>query len=87
MVLRDCNIYNSRPLLSEQVLVLKDVLKVVATINYMNWGQKVAESLTSSVPIIGRASGEIAQGLGAGLLTSVAGHGAMERCRTDTKSL
>jgi len=82
MVLRIYSIYNSRPLLLEQVLVLKDVLKVVATINYMNWGQKLAESLSSSVPIIGRASSEIAEGLGAGLLTSVTGHGAIERCRT-----
>lgn len=81
MVLRIHSIYNNRPLLSEQMFVLRDVLRVVATINYVNWGQMMAGSLTSSLPIVGRASGEIAQGLGAGLLTSVAGHGAIDRCR------
>jgi hypothetical protein len=80
MVIGVFGIYNSRPLLSEQMLIIRDVFRIVATVNYMNYGQKVTEQLISSTPIIGRASGELAQGFGAGLLTSVAGHSAIYRC-------
>lgn len=62
------------------LLITRDVLRIVATVNYMNYGQKVTEQLISSTPLTGRTSGEIAQGFGAGLLTSVAGHSAIYRC-------
>jgi len=80
MVIGVFGIYNSRPLLSEQMLIIRDILRIVATVNYMNYGQKLTEQLISSTPIIGRASGELAQGFGAGLLTSLAGHSAVYRC-------
>lgn len=80
MVLRIMRIYNSRPLLKEQILVLRDVLKVVATVNYLNFGEKLMERFLSCVPYVGRALDDFAQGIGAGLLTSATGHGAIYRC-------
>ena len=80
MVLRVMRIYNSRPLLKEQILVLRDVLKVVATVNYLNFGEKLMERFLSCVPYVGRALDDFAQGIGAGLLTSATGHGAIYRC-------
>ncbi len=80
MVLRVMKVYNSRPLLKEQLLVLRDVLKVVATVNYMNFGKKLMERFLSCVPYVGRALDDFAQGIGADLMTSAAGHGAIYRC-------
>ncbi len=81
MVLRVMRIYNSRPMMTEQVLIFRDVLRVVATVNFMNFGQKLMDQLFSHVPYVGRALEDFAEGIGAGLLTSVAGHGALYRCR------
>jgi hypothetical protein len=39
------------------------------------------DQLFSHVPYVGRALEDFAEGIGAGLLTSVAGHGALYRCR------
>jgi len=80
MVLRVMQVYHSRPPLKEQLLVLRDVLKVVATVNYLNFGEKLMERFLLCVPYVGRALDDFAQGIGAGLLTSAAGHGAIYRC-------
>lgn len=82
MVLAVIRIYNSRPTLSEQMLILRDVFRVVATVNYLNFTDKLVERLTSGVPFFSQFAGDVAQGIGAGLLTSVAGHGAIYRCRS-----
>lgn len=82
MVLAVIRIYNSRPTLSEQVLILRDVFRVVATVNYLNFTDKLVERLTSGVPLLSQFAGDVAQGIGAALLTSVAGHGAVYRCRS-----
>ena len=81
MVNKVMAVYNSRPLLREQLFIFRDVLRIVATVNYMNFGEKLMEQLFSRVPYIGQAVDDFAQGVGAGLLTSVAGHGAIYRCR------
>ena len=81
MVLRIVSIYNARPRVREQALVLRDVLAVVATVNFLNYGSRLSQNLLSSVPGLGRFTDDVAQGVGAGLLTSVAGHCAVDRCR------
>jgi hypothetical protein len=43
--------------------------------------KNLLESLGSRVPLIGKCVDDIAQGIGAGFMTSVAGHAAMYRCR------
>jgi hypothetical protein len=80
MAFRVMRIYKSRPTPREEWRILRDILAVVATVNFLNIGRKLIESLFSQVPLIGRVIDDIGQGLGAGLLTSVAGHAAMDRC-------
>lgn len=81
MVIRIVRIYNSRPRFREQLRIFSDTIKVVATVNYINMSKNLVESLGSRVPLIGKCVDDIAQGIGAGFMTSVAGHAAMYRCR------
>ena len=80
MVTRLTSIYDTRPGLREQLLILRDVFTIVATINFLNYGSSLLQNLTASVPLLGRFADDVAQGIGAGLLTSVTGHAAVERC-------
>ncbi len=80
MVLRIARIYRTRPAIREQLLILHDVFAVCATVSFLNIGRKLIENLFSQVPIVGRFIDDIGQGMGAGLMTSVAGHAAMDRC-------
>ncbi len=81
MVLEITRVYNSRPRLREQFRTLVDIGKIVATVNYLNLGAKLFETAFKSVPVIGKVSDDIAQGLGAAWFTSVAGHAAILRSR------
>jgi hypothetical protein len=80
MVLRIASIYATRPVPRDQFLILRDTFRVVATVNLLNAGRTLLESLFSKVPVVGKVLDDIGQGLGAGLFTSAAGHAAMERC-------
>ena len=81
MVTRLIRIYNTRPRLSQQLRIAMDIINVVATVNYINMGKNLIEQLGSKVPGIGRIIDDIAQGIGAGFMTSVVGHAAIYRCR------
>lgn len=74
-------IYNARPAACEQCRILLDILNVIATVNYINMGKNLIEGIGSRVPGIGRFIDDIAQGIGAGFMTTIAGHAAMQRCR------
>lgn len=80
MILKVAEIFASRPLLTEQLLILKDVLKVVATVNFISVSRNLVEGLFANVPVLGRYVDDIGQGLGAGIFTSAAGQAAIERC-------
>jgi len=80
MVLRIVGIYASRPNTREQLLILRDVLRVVVTVNFLYVGRNLLENLFANVPVIGKVVDDIGQGLGAGLFTSAAGHAAIGRC-------
>lgn len=80
MATRVISIYRSRPAIREQLMILRDIFLVVATVNFLNLNRKLLENLFSQVPIVGRFIDDIGQGVGAGILTSVAGHAAMDRC-------
>lgn len=80
MVLRVVQTYRNRPGIREQLLTLRDTFAVVATVSFFNVSRKLLENLFSQVPLVGRVVDDIGQGLGAGLLTSVAGHAAISRC-------
>lgn len=81
MVIRISRIYRSIPGVRERMHVFRDIFRIVATVNVLNFGSKLAQNLMRDVPFIGRSIDDIAQGVGASLLTSVAGHAAVERCR------
>ncbi len=81
MVIRIVKIYNSRPHLREQILIFRDTMRVVATVNFLNFGEKILETMTTKVPFLGGFVDEMAQGVGAGILTSATGHAALSRCR------
>jgi hypothetical protein len=81
MVLDVVKMYNSRPTLREQAAIFYDIFTIVAAVNYIHLGRNLLETLGSKIPGVGRFLDEIAQGIGAGFLTTVTGHAAMQRCR------
>ena len=81
MVVDLIRMYNARPALKEQFRIFIDIFTIVATVNYIHLGRNLLESLGSHVPGVGRFLDDIAQGIGAGFLTTVTGHAAMQRCR------
>ena len=50
--------------------------------NFLNFGNKLLEGILGGVPMVGRFADDVAQGIGAGFLTSAVGHAAMERCES-----
>lgn len=80
MVLRLVALYGGRPRLGEQLAVVRDTLRVVAAVNFLNLGNKLLEGVLANVPMVGRFADDVAQGVGAGFLTSAVGHAAMQRC-------
>lgn len=81
MVVRIIQTYNTRPALGQSIRMGLDILNIVATVNYINMGKNLIEALASRLPGVGRLTDDIAQGVGAGFMTSIAGHAAMDRCR------
>ena len=81
MVMRIVKIYNSRPLFREQILIFRDTMRVVAAVNFLNFGEKILETMGTKLPILGSFVDELAQGIGAGIFTSATGHAALYRCR------
>lgn len=82
MILQLAQLYQTRPAPIEQLRILKDVLAIVATVNFLNFTEKFIEQLSEQVPLVGQLMGDMSQGFGAGLLTSAAGHAAIERCKS-----
>jgi hypothetical protein len=80
MVLRLATLYGGRPRLAEQLAIARDTLRVVAAVNFLNFGNKLLEGILAGVPMVGRFADDVAQGIGAGFLTSAVGHAAMQRC-------
>ncbi len=82
MVLRLAQLYQTRPAPVEQLRIVRDVLAVVATVNFLNFTEKFVEQLLERVPLLGQLAGDVTQGVGAGLLTSATGHAAIHRCKS-----
>lgn len=80
MVNRIVAIYHSRPRAREELGIFRDILLAVATVNFINLSRGLIRNLFAEVPVIGRFVEDIGQGLGAGILTSIAGHAAIRRC-------
>lgn len=82
MILQLARHYQTRPAPAEQLRIFRDVLAIVATVNFLNFTEKFVEQLFKGVPLLGSLAGDLSQGVGAGLLTSATGHAAIQRCRT-----
>ncbi len=82
MVSRIEGLYRSSPRIRDQVNILMDLGAVVATVNILNFGGKLASGLLSRVPVLGKFADDIAQGFGASLFTSVMGHAAIDRLQS-----
>ncbi|MCF7838398.1 MAG: DUF697 domain-containing protein, partial [Candidatus Marinimicrobia bacterium] len=80
MVLRVSRVFAARPRAREEWLIVRDVIRVMAAVNLFHVSRMIFERLFTSVPLLGGSMHDIGQGLGAGLLTSAAGHAAIERC-------
>ena len=81
MVSRITHVYNSRPALREQMSIFADVVRIVATIKLASMMRNILERAVRDVPLAGRIAEAITQAVGAGVLTSAAGHAAKFRCR------
>lgn len=75
-------VYRTRPLPRETIAVFYDIARVVAAVNILNAMDTVWAGLGRHVPFVGRYGEAISEGLFSGLLTSVAGHAAIDRCRS-----
>jgi uncharacterized membrane protein YcjF (UPF0283 family) len=80
MIFRVMAVYETRPSPRAQLRILRDVLRVVATVNFLYVGRNLIENLFAFVPWVGRVADDIGQGLGAGLFTSACGHAVIDRC-------
>ena len=81
MVGRIVALYDDRPLVREYLLIVRDVVSVVGSVNFLSFGNQLLRNLMSDVPAMGHFAEDVAQGTGAGLMTAVAGRAAMARCR------
>lgn len=82
MVNQILRIYRTRPTPGETVKVFYDIVRVVAAVNLINAMDNVWTGIGRHVPFIGRYGEAMSEGLFSGLLTSVAGHAAIDRCRS-----
>ena len=84
MVLELAQLYQTRPSPIEQLRIAKDVVAIVATVNFLNFTEKFLEQLLERIPVLGQVGGDVTQGVGAALLTSATGHAAIARCKSIT---
>ena len=80
MINRILHIYRTAPTPRETLLVFYDILRVVAAINLINAMDNIWTGLGRHVPFFGRYGEAMSEGVFSGLLTSVAGHAAIDRC-------
>lgn len=81
MIFRISEIYGSRPTLREQLEIMRDIGKAVASVGLIGAGQKLMENMASHLPLAGRVVDDMLQGIGAGFYINLAGWAARERCR------
>jgi uncharacterized membrane protein YcjF (UPF0283 family) len=82
MINQILRIYRTAPTPRETLLVFWDILRVVAAINLINAMDNIWTGLGRHVPFLGRYGEAMSEGVFSGLLTSVAGHAAIDRCRS-----
>ena len=82
MINRILHVYRTRPTLRETLRVFYDIAKVVAAVNLLNAMDNIWAGLARYMPKVGMFAEAFSEGLFSGLLTSVAGHAAIDRSRS-----
>ncbi len=82
MVNQIIRIYRTSPTLRESILVFYDIARVVAAVNILNAADQLWSGSIRHIPMLHTWGEAVSEGLFSGLLTSVAGHAAIDRCRT-----
>ena len=82
MVNKIIELYRTRPSFRETAGIYYDILKVVAAVNILNAMDNLWAGVGRHIPLVGNYGAAVSEGLFSGLLTSVTGHAAMDRCRT-----
>ena len=75
-------LYNQRPGTVQTYHVFRDVVKIVATVNILNYAERFTQRVMASVPFLDKTIDDIMQGTGAGVLTTAVGKATIQRCRT-----
>jgi len=74
-------LYDQRPSLIQTYHILRDVLKMVVTVNILSYTERFTQRLMANVPILDKTTDDIIQGTGAGILTTAVGKATIQRCR------
>jgi uncharacterized membrane protein YcjF (UPF0283 family) len=82
MINRILKVYRTRPSTQETLRVFYDIARVVAAVNLLNAMDNVWAGLGRHVPKMGSLAEAVSEGMFSGLLTSVAGHAAIDRSRS-----
>ncbi|MBT7789614.1 MAG: DUF697 domain-containing protein [Calditrichaeota bacterium] len=82
MVNQIIRIYRTSPTIRESIAVFYDIVRVVAAVNILNATDQLWTGTIRHFPLAHTWGEAISEGLFSGLLTSVAGHAAIDRCRT-----
>ena len=82
MINQIIKIYRTSPSLKETIGIIYDIFRVVAAVNILNALDNIWAGLGRHIPLVGNYGAAVSEGLFSGLLTSVTGHAAMDRCRT-----
>lgn len=82
MINRILQIYRTRPSAQETLRVFYDIARTVAAVNLLNAMDNVWAGIGRHMPKVGTFAEAISEGMFSGLLTSVAGHAAIDRSRS-----
>ncbi|MBZ0264593.1 YcjF family protein [bacterium] len=82
MINQIIRVYRSRPSVRETWSIFYDIARVVAAVNLLGNMDNLWIGLGRHIPLVGRYGEPFSEGLFSGLLTSVAGHAAVDRCRS-----
>ena len=74
-------LYNHKPGPIQTYHIFKDILKIVATVNILNYAEQFTQKVMGSVPFLNKTIDDIMQGIGGGLLTTAVGKATIQRCR------
>lgn len=82
MVTQIIRVYRTSPTMRESVGIFYDIVRVVAAVNILNAADQLWSGTIRHIPMLHTWGEAVSEGLFSGLLTSVAGHAAIDRCRT-----